>query len=106
MKAITDLISNNSSTLISSLSNLGFSQEQAEQFLPEAGKNIMTQLTEGNIDTESILKNIDVAAIAEKTGIDPSLAASGVTSLIPDLLAKFKENGVSSILGKVGSFFK
>jgi len=99
MDLISDFITDKGSELISTLIDLGFSQDQAEQFLPEAGKNVMSLIGEGQTDIDSILDNINISALAEKIGIDSSLVSNGLKSILPTLLEKLGSKGVGGLLG-------
>ena len=99
MDFISGFITDKGSELISTLIDLGFSQDQAEQFLPEAGKNVMSLIGEGQTDIDSILDNINISALAEKIGIDSSLVSNGLKSILPTLLEKLGSKGVGGLLG-------
>ena len=131
MDFIKDLISSHSSDFLSALTESGFSHEQAEEFLPEAGQSVteavkttgLTDLLGGDASTvvSSILENIDISSLAERLGMDETMVDNGITALITKFLdiAKDEGGGLSSLLdgegqegllgsvGKVfGKFFK
>ena len=114
MDFIKELISSQGSGLVSELSSAGFSMEQAQDFIPEAGNSVLDALkgmdasslldADSATQTESLLGNIDVAGLAEKFGLDSSLAQGGLEKLIPVVMGFLKENeSAASILGLLGN---
>ena len=111
MDMLKDLLANHSSELIDSLSESGFTVEQAQEFLPEAGQGVKDALGAGDIvsllgsDTDtvvsSLLEKVDISAIAERLGLDETMVSNGFEVLIPKVLDIFKEQGggLSSLLG-------
>lgn len=111
MDILNDLISKHSSSLISTLTESGFTQEQASQFLPKAGQGIVNALSSGDLTSTlgggsgdvaaAILGKLDIAGLASMVGIDSSLASNGLTALIPKLLdlVHSEGGGLSSLLG-------
>lgn len=104
---INALIKGKGSDLLSGLVGSGFTQDQAEKFLPEAGKSISGALSGGESvsDTDSILSKIDIASLAAKVGIDSSMATKGLKSLIPLILSKLGGESLGGMLGKAKGFF-
>ena len=111
MDMLKDLLANHSPELISSLSESGFSVEQAQEFLPEAGQGVKDALGGGDVvsllsgDSDSIasslLEKVDIAAIAERVGLDEAMVSNGLEVLIPQVLEIFKNEGggLNSLLG-------
>jgi len=110
MDMITNLLSVQGSELISGLVSNGFSQEQAEGFLPEAASSIMSAMSNAP-DGEgagNILGKIDIASLAESVNLDSSMVINGLQSIIPALIAKFgmENSDIDSLGGLFGSVKK
>jgi len=116
MEILKNLISEHGSTLISTLSESGFTADQAQQFLPEAVQGISDAIDGGGISellggddaagiASTILSKIDAESIASKVGIDSSLVSNGLTAVIPKILALINPEGggLSSLLGSEGA---
>ena len=111
MDMLKDLLANHSSELIDALSESGFSVEQAQEFLPEAGQGVKDALSGGDMvsllgndsDTivSSLLEKMDITAIAERLGLDETMVSNGLEVLIPKVMEIFKGEGggLSSLLG-------
>lgn len=111
MDILNDLLTNHSSELVNSLSESGFSVEQAQEFLPEAGQGVKDALSAGDLvsllgsDTNGIvttlLEKVDTLAIAERLGLDETMVNKGLEVLIPKAMEIFKEEGggLSALLG-------
>jgi hypothetical protein len=89
--------------LISALIGRGFTLEQAENFLPEAGVSVLSAFRDsgGTTDPESILGAIDLVTIATKAGVDSNLLNNGMDYIIPSILSQIDDDDVSRILGKI-----
>jgi hypothetical protein len=111
MEILNNLISKHGSSLISTLTESGFTIDQAQQFLPEATQGMsdaisgggMSELLSGGDEggiASTIMSKIDIESIASKVGIDASLASNGLTALIPKVLAMLNTEGggLSSLL--------
>ena len=95
------VMSSKGQELISGLMQSGFSAEQAKEFLPEAGKDILSALTKQdstqlNLEdsasqTSNILADIDISALASKVGLSSGIVNSGLQMLIPQVLSVVKE---------------
>ena len=96
-------------------SKVGFTKEQAADFVPDAVKNALGLVKDGKIDMDSIVKGdvssalsgFDAKGLAEKVGIDESKAVSGLTELLPNLFSTIKEkfgglDGLAGLLGDSG----
>ena len=115
MDLLNNLISNHSSELISTLTDSGFNTEQAQNFLPEAGRGVTEALSGGNLselltgDTNAlmstILEKVDVAGIASRLGIDESMVNEGLSALVPKVMEIFQGEGggLASLLGGEGA---
>lgn len=122
MDILNDLLANHSSELTHSLSESGFSAEQAQEFLPEAGQGVKDALSTSDMvallgsDTDSIvttlLEKVDTTTIAERAGLNEAMVNHGLEILIPKAIEIFKKEsgGLSSLLGGIskfgGNFFK
>jgi hypothetical protein len=97
---------------MSTLTESGFTTDQAQQFLPEAAQGMSDAISGGGIsellssgDTgdmaSTIMGKIDIEGIASKIGIDSSLVSNGLTALVPKVLAIINNEGggLSSLLG-------
>ena len=115
MEILKNLISEHGPSLMSTLTESGFSADQAQQFLPEATQGISDAISGGGITellsggdeggmASTIMSKIDIESIASKVGIDSSLASNGLTALIPKVLALMNTEGggLSSLLGSGG----
>ena len=115
MEILKNLISEHGPSLMSTLTESGFTADQAQQFLPEAAQGISDAISGGGLSemlsggdlggmASTIMSKIDVESIASKTGIDSSLANNGLTSLIPKVLAMLNTEGgsLASLLGSGG----
>ena len=112
MEILKNLISEHGPSLMSALTESGFSTDQAKQFLPEAAQGMSDVISSGGISkllsggdegdmASTIMGKIDIESIASKVGIDSSLASNGLTALIPKVLALINTEGggLSSLLG-------
>ena len=115
MEILKNLISEHGASLMSTLTDSGFTADQAQQFLPEAAQGMSDAIGDGGISellsggdeggmASTIMSKIDVESIASKIGIDPSLASNGLTALIPKVLAMMNAEGggLSSLLSGGG----
>jgi hypothetical protein len=89
--------------LISALRGRGFTLEQAQSFLPEAGSSVIYALSDhgGTTDPESIRGNIDLAALATKAGVDSKLVNDGMDYIIPSILSQMEDDGLLDMSGKI-----
>ena len=87
--------------LISALIGRGFTLEQAQNFLPEAGVSVISAFRDngGTTDPESIRGIIDLAAIATKAGVDSNLLNNGMDYIIPSILSQIDDD-MGRIFGK------
>lgn len=102
---VSKLLSDKGPQLISSLQEQGFSLDQAEKFLPEAGKQVFDLVTSGNIDTDSILGKIDIASLANVVGADNNLISNGLQSILPSLVEYLGAGGIGGMLGSFKKLF-
>lgn len=115
MEMIKDLINEHGSDLTSTLTESGFTAEQAQQFLPEAAQGISDAVSAGGISdllggggegdlVSTIMSNIDIESIAARVGMDSSMVSNGLTALLPQVMAMVNSEGggLSSLLGGEG----
>jgi len=115
MEILKNIISEHGPSLLSTLTESGFTADQAQQFLPEVAQGISEAISGGGISemlsggdeggmASTIMSKIDIESIASKVGIDSTLANNGLTSLIPKVLAMMNTEGggLSSLLGSGG----
>lgn len=113
MDILKELISSKGAGLVSQLTGSGFSAEQAEKFLPEAGGSIMGALqgldvkallgSDAASQTSSLLGNIDVAGLASKLNLDSAVAKGGLEKFIPVVMGFLKDNqAAAGVLGLLG----
>lgn len=95
------------------VTNLGFGAEQAQAFVPEAATSVFDAVKEkaGDLDLSDLASNagtlvnsVDAGALAERVGIEPSQATSGLGAIVPSLLTALQEkagglSGLTSMLG-------
>ncbi len=111
MKILSQLISEKNTELVSSLVNGGFTKEQAENFLPEAGKivintidgrsglsliKITNLLASGQ--TDSLMDKVNITDLASKTGLESALVYNGFHSLLPAVMKLLKHNSSNNFL--------
>lgn len=101
------------------VAKLGFSESQANMFLPVAVKAIMGKvmgedkneassfslgslLGDGGPDLSSIMGLINPGEVAKEAGVSESLAKSGLESIGPSLMDGLKEQGAGAIMGALG----
>lgn len=111
MDILNELIADHGSELIDSLSESGFSVEQARDFLPEAAQGVRDALSTGDLvsllgsDTDNIVatlvEKVNTTAITEQLGLDEAMVNNGLQVLIPKALEILKEQGggLGSLLG-------
>jgi len=115
MEILKKLISEHGPSLMSTLTESGFTAGQAQQFLPEAAQGINDAISGGGISgllsggdeggiMSTIISKIDIESIASNVGIDSTLVSNGLTALIPKVLAlvNAEGGGLSSLLGGGG----
>jgi len=98
MDILRALLSNNTSTLISSLVNAGFSEDQAQVFLPEACgvlvSSFMNHSDEKNADL--VLRKIDFTYLASRLDMDTSLVIAGMKQLVPHTINALRDETETS----------
>jgi len=106
---IAGILSSQGPELLKTLEGVGFSADQAEQFLPEAGQQIAGALSGGGLenllgsaDIGTLLERVDVADLASKLGIDGGLVGSGLNAILPQIMEALKGEA-GGILGGLGS---
>lgn len=115
MDVLNKLIKDKASDLLGSLTGTGFTQQQAEAFLPEASNGVMDAI--GNIGVDklismsghdqlsALLDRIDVGALAAKTGLDAARVSNGLQSILPAVLGMFGGSRLGDMLGGLEKFF-
>ncbi len=103
MNLIDTFLAAKGSTLVSELTSSGFSMEQAQKFLPEAGQQLIKSLQSGNVDLmkvatdentlSSMLDGIDIASLASRFGVNEEAVRGGLMTTIPVLVDFLKKNG-------------
>ena len=102
MSFLRDFLHLHGVDLVGKLVHSGFSNGQAQLFLIETPKQVLNILCEGDGKRASMLVSddgavatliagLDVRGLAAKAEIDPSLADTGLKTLIPTLLAYFRD---------------
>jgi len=106
---IKEILSGHGPELLKTLEQVGFSAEQAQQFLPEAGQKIAAAVSGGGLGdllsgdaVGGLLENVDVASLTSKLGIDSGLVRSGLNAIVPQILEGLK-GGTGGLLGGLGS---
>ncbi len=117
MDFVKQFLSDQSGPIIQQLtSQLGFSSEQAQSFLPPAVEKVVGALKGGGLDLGSLLgggdpsalvSQVDAESLASEAGVDVGTASAGLQALVPTLLGSLKEQsggaaGVLSLLGGDG----
>jgi len=92
------LVSDNTPALTSGLVNSGFTADQAQTFLLEASGVLMSAIQSGpsNQNADSIFRKIDFAYLASRTDIDQPLAISGMKLLLPHIMNKLGNEGITT----------
>jgi hypothetical protein len=112
---IQALLANQGPALLGKLQEVGLSAEQAKDFLPAAGDQVSQAASSGGLASllggggvEDLLKNVDIAALAEKVGIDKGLAEKALQSIVPMVMESLQgSGGAGGMLGGLaGKLFK
>ena len=117
MDLLKNLLGDKTSDLVSGLvSKAGFSQDQAQAFVPEAASSVVDAVkgAGGGIDfsdmgsaAQTVMGKVDVPALAGKVGIGTEQVQNGLSAILPTLLNLFQEkaggaSGIMSMLGGLG----
>lgn len=111
MDFLKDILGSQAGDMVSALVEKGgFSAEQAQAFVPEAGKSVF-KTVQGNMDKfdlsdltsesnqQNILSSLPIADLAGKVGISEGMVQTGLTTVMPMVLNLLKNNeGLSGIL--------
>lgn len=110
MDLLAGILKEHSGDLVSKLTrHAGFTDDQAERFVPEAGGAVLKSLKNGGSEVdlespaatersiESLLSGIDAEALASKAGISPAQSLGGLKAILPTLLGL-----ISSKAGALG----
>ena len=91
--------------LLSTLTQSGFSADQAKAFIPAASESVMQAASgldlsggESGDIVNSLLQNVDIQGLASKVGLDANMVTTGLTALLPQLVEMLKGDGLSSLL--------
>jgi len=101
MSLIRDFLQVHGVDLVGKLVLSGFSNGQAQVFLLETPGRVLDVLCQRSDNRKSedaskdgtvatVIAELDVAGLAAKTEIEPSLASQGLKTLIPTLMAYFR----------------
>lgn len=115
MDLINDIVAKRGGDLIRTLTQYGgFTPDKAEAFVPEASKSVISAVTAhaGDMDLSnlassanvaSVLKHVDIAQLAGRTGVTAEQGSKGLSAILPLLLGFIGEQGdAGSLLGLVG----
>ncbi len=104
MNLLEDLLGARAEDLISEVvSRTEFGRDEAESFVPEAGRSVagalakragdldLSDMTSGN-NVAMLLEQIDIGALAGKVGLSPDKGASGLAAMLPMLLGFLGKN--------------
>lgn len=116
MDFLNEILKDKGAEMASALtSKAGFSADQAEKFVPEAGSSAVEALkskassldmenlaSPGNIS--SILGGIDIGALAGKVGVTADQGSKGLTTMLPMLLGLMgsKAKGMAGMMSMLG----
>jgi len=91
--------------MLSGLMGRGFTLDQAVAFLPDASHLIVSVIKEngGIINTETVIKDIDVAVLAIEVGIDASKIKDGLKFMIPGIVEQSSSANGNDLLGKINN---
>lgn len=108
MDFLEGILKEKGSDLIAELTGkAGYSTEQAEKFLPEAGSSVAAVLAErasdldlGNMasaaNVSAILKGVDIGGLARRSGVSAEQGAQGLTALLPMLMGFIGDRGAAA----------
>lgn len=112
MDFIKDCFKEHGGAFIEQLKVAGFSVDQAKQFLPEAASGILDSTQDTGVDQitkqfasggpAELLSSVNVAAIAEKLGIDSDQVTTGLVAIAP-VLAKAISQKSDGLIDAVSS---
>ena len=85
----------------------GYSTEQAEKFLPEAGSSVASVLaaSASKLDLEdltsaanvsTIMKGVDIGGLASRSGVSAEQGKQGLTALLPMLMGFIGDRGAGA----------
>lgn len=117
MDFLAGILKEHSGDLVSKLTeHAGFTEDQAERFVPEAGEAVLASLKDGGSEVdlespatsersiESLLGGIDADALASKVGIPSEQSIGGLKAILPMLLSLISSKagalgGLTSLMG-------
>ena len=107
MDLLKTFLESNNTDLISSLVTNGFTQDQAEKFLPEAADSASSFINDdsSSLNIDDILSKIDISGLAAKVGISPSVAEAGLKQILPLIISKLGGSDLNKLMGSMKNLF-
>ena len=115
MDLLNDIIGKRGGDLLQALTrDAGFERDKAEAFVPEASKSVFAAVAARSSDLDmsnmasaanvsSVLKHVDIAKLAGKTGVTAEQGSKGLAAVLPMILGFMGENGdAGALLGLLG----
>ena len=90
---------------VSSLIESGFTEEQANNFIPKVSNELIFAAGDSNGDVSTILGKININGLASKLGIDHSLVSVGLHKLLPMAMGSVKGSSTGNLAGTVKNLF-
>ncbi len=118
MDIVKQLLAEQTGPLVEKLtSQLGFSADQAQSFVPAAVAQVIEVLKGGKLDLASLLggadpsaliDRVDAGALARAAGVEPAQATTGLGAIAPAILEALQKQGggaegLLSMLGGEGA---
>ncbi len=100
-----NLLADNAGDAMNALTDVGFSTTQAAQFLPALAEQAGDVGALANPDLGQIMASLDIARIADKIGVSPTLVQQGLQAVIPVLRDKFDMGSAGGVLAAARSLF-
>lgn len=106
MDLLKTLLSDSSSEAIGALNRVGFDQDLAERFLPEAGKQLANASTQADgLDSGNLFTAVDVAALSNATNVPVELVEKGLHVLLPMIMGRLNAGFASGLLSTARTLF-
>jgi hypothetical protein len=113
MDLIEELLGSKGAGLLNELTDRGFTAEQAQKFLPQAGQYVLGAMRASHLPSlltadvgtaaSSLLDTMDIAGLAARVGLDVGVTRGGLERLIPVALGFLKGNSrAAALLGLLG----
>ncbi len=117
MELMQNIMADKATDLLGALTGkAGYTTEQADRFLPEAGTAVGSALSAQASELDladpasasnigAVLNSVDVASLANRTGVSAEQSVAGLNALLPMLLGFLGERagGASGLLALLGS---